>query len=116
MPAIERFESGTRMSEMVAYGDMLYLAGQVAEDTSLDITGQMRQVLNHIDALLAQAGSDKTKMLRCNIWLKDITDFAAMNAVWDAWVDKAHLPARATVQSALATPDYLVEVMVTAVR
>ena len=116
MPAIERFGSGARMSEMVAYGDMLYLAGQVADDTSLDITGQMTQVLANIDALLAQAGSDKTKMLRCNIWLKDIKDFAAMNAVWDTWVDKAHLPARATVESSLATPAYLVEVMVTAVR
>jgi len=116
MPAIERFGSGARMSEMVAYGDMLYLAGQVADDTSLDITGQMTQVLANIDALLAQAGSDKTKMLRCNIWLKDINDFAAMNAVWDKWVDKAHLPARATVESSLATPAYLVEVMVTAVR
>ena len=116
MPAIERFGSGARMSEMVAHGDMLYLAGQVADDTSLDITGQMTQVLANIDALLAQAGSDKTKMLRCNIWLKDINDFAAMNAVWDQWVDKAHLPARATVESSLATPAYLVEVMVTAVR
>ena len=116
MPAIERFGSGARMSEMVAYGDMLYLAGQVADDTSLDISGQMAQVLANIDALLAEAGSDKTKMLRCNIWLKDINDFAAMNGVWDKWVDKAHLPARATVESALATPAYLVEVMVTAVR
>lgn len=116
MPAIERFGSGIRMSEAVAYGDIVYLAGTVASDTSLDITGQTKQVLAEIDRVLAEAGSDKTKMLRCNIWLKDIKDFAAMNAVWDSWIDKAHLPARATVESALATPDYLVEIMVTAVR
>jgi enamine deaminase RidA (YjgF/YER057c/UK114 family) len=116
MAAIERFESGARMSAAVAHGDIVYLAGQVANDTSLDITGQTREVLAEIDRLLALAGSDKSKMLRCNIWLSDIAHFGAMNAVWDQWVDKANLPARATVESKLATPDYLVEIMVTAVR
>lgn len=116
MPAIERFGEGPRMSDVVAYGDMVYLAGQVADDTSLDITGQVKQVLANVDRYLQVAGSDKTKMLRCTIYLKDIADFGAMNAVWDSWVDKAHLPARATVEASLATPDYLVEVVVTAVR
>ena len=114
--SIERYEAGPRMSAVTAYGDLVFLAGQVADDTSLDTAGQTREVLAEIDRLLELAGSDKTKILKANIWLADMADFAAMNAVWDAWVVPGHTPARATVESRLAGPQYRVEIMVTAVR
>jgi enamine deaminase RidA (YjgF/YER057c/UK114 family) len=111
---IQRFEPGPRMSEAVVHGGVAYLAGQVPEDGSLDIGGQTAQVLAAIDALLAQAGSDKTRILRAQIYLRDIADFAGMNRVWDAWVAPGHTPARATVQAALARPEWRIEIVVTA--
>ncbi|MFI4889134.1 MAG: RidA family protein [Steroidobacterales bacterium] len=111
---IKRIQAGPRMSQAVVHGQTVYLAGQVADDPKADVTTQTRQVLASIDRLLAAAGSDKTRILRANIFLKDIGSFAEMNKVWDAWVAQGHTPARATVQSALATPDYLVEIVVTA--
>jgi enamine deaminase RidA (YjgF/YER057c/UK114 family) len=86
----------------------------IPEDTSLDITGQVRQALAEIDSLLAKGGSDKSKILTATIWLSDISDFAAMNKVWDAWVVPGHTPARATVQARLNDPDMKVEIMVVA--
>ena len=111
---IQRFDVGPRMSELAVHNGVAYLAGQVPEDTSLDIVGQTSQVLEAIDALLAQAGTDKSKILMATIWLADIADFEAMNAVWDAWVDKANLPARATSEGKLASPEDLVEIIVVA--
>ena len=111
---IQRFDVGPRMSELAVHNGVAYLAGQVPEDTSLDIVGQTSQVLEAIDALLAQAGTDKSKILMATIWLADIADFEAMNAVWDAWVDKANPPARATSEGKLASSDYLVEIIVVA--
>jgi enamine deaminase RidA (YjgF/YER057c/UK114 family) len=111
---IQRFEPGPRMSEAVVHGGVAYLAGQVPEDGSLDIGGQTAQVLAAIDALLAQAGSDKTRILRAQIFLRDIADFAGMNRVWDAWVPPGHTPARATVQAVLARPEWRIEIVVTA--
>ena len=111
---IQRFEPGPRMSEAVVHGGVAYLAGQVPEDGSLDIGGQTAQVLAAIDALLAQAGSDKTRILRAQIYLRDIADFAGMNRIWDAWVAPGHTPARATVQAALARPEWRIEIVVTA--
>ena len=111
---IQRFEVGPRMSEMVVHNGTVYLAGQIAEDDSADITGQTRQVLDAIDALLAQAGSDKSKILRAQIYLPDLTEFSRMNEVWEAWVVPGHTPARATVQAALANPHWKIEVVVTA--
>jgi enamine deaminase RidA (YjgF/YER057c/UK114 family) len=116
MSSIQRLEPGRRMSEASLYGNMVYLAGQVATDASQDIRGQTRQVLAAIDALLASAGSDKTRILMAQIYLADIDDFAAMNEVWDAWVVAGHAPARATVQAALAKSDWKIEIVVTAVR
>jgi enamine deaminase RidA (YjgF/YER057c/UK114 family) len=113
---IERFGVGPRMSKAVVHADTVYTAGVVASDPSADVSGQTADVLAQLDAILAEAGSDKTKMLRVNIWLSDISQFAAMNAVWDSWVPQGHTPARATVESKLATPDYLVEIMVIAAR
>lgn len=111
---IERFDVGARMSEMAVHNGVVYLAGQIADDGSQDISGQTRQVLDAIDALLARAGSDKSKILRAQIFLVDLTDFAAMNAVWEAWVVPGHTPPRATVQAALARPEWKIEIVVTA--
>lgn len=111
---IQRFEVGTRLSEMAIYNGTIYLAGQIADDTSVNIQGQTRQVLESIDALLAQAGSDKSKILHAQIFLPDLGDFAAMNEVWEAWVVPGHTPTRATVQAALANPKWKIEVVVTA--
>ena len=111
---IQRFDVGRRMSEMAVHNGVAYLAGQVAEDASADITGQTRQVLAALDALLARAGTDKTRILRAQIYLADLADFDAMNAVWEAWVVEGHTPPRATVQAALAKPGWKIEVVVTA--
>ena len=111
---IQRHEVGPRMSELAVHNGVAYLAGQVPEDVTQDIVGQTRQVLEAIDALLAQAGTDKTRILRAQIFLADIGDFAGMNQAWDAWVAAGHTPPRATVQAPLAKPEWKVEIVVTA--
>jgi enamine deaminase RidA (YjgF/YER057c/UK114 family) len=111
---IKRLEAGPRMSQAVIHGNVVYLAGQVAADPKPSVTEQTKQILSQIDALLKQAGSDKSKLLTANIWLQDIRTFAEMNAVWDEWVSPGNTPARATVQASLAGPQFLVEIMVTA--
>ena len=110
---ITRLDPGARMSEAVIHGETIWLAGQVGEPGH-DVATQTRQTLAEIEAVLAKVGSDKSKILMATIWLADIADFEAMNAVWDAWVDPANPPARATSEARLATPDYLVEIIVTA--
>ena len=112
---ITRIQPGARMSEAVIHGGTVYLAGQVGEPGD-DVTAQTKTTLAEIDALLAQAGTDKSKILMATVWLADIADFEAMNAVWDAWVPAGHAPARATGESALATPDYKVEIIVVAAQ
>jgi enamine deaminase RidA (YjgF/YER057c/UK114 family) len=114
MSDIRRIDPGSRMSEASVHGDRIYCSGMIPEDTSLDITGQVKQALFEIDSLLAKGGSDKTKILTATIWLADIGDFAAMNAVWDGWVVPGRAPARATVQAALNDPKLKVEIMVVA--
>ncbi len=112
---IKRIESGPRLSHAVVHNGTVYLAGQVASDRSQDITGQTRQVLERIEQLLAEAGSAKDRILFAQIWLKDIeAHFAPMNKVWEAWIASSLTPARATVQAALAAPDILIEIAVTA--
>ncbi|WIT14472.1 RidA family protein [Paucibacter sediminis] len=111
---IERFEVGARMSEMAVHNGVVYLAGQVASDASLDITGQTADVLAQIDRLLKLAGSDKTKILRAQIYIADVAEFAGMNKAWDAWVVAGHTPPRATVEAKLAKPEWKVEVVITA--
>jgi enamine deaminase RidA (YjgF/YER057c/UK114 family) len=112
--SIKRLHVGPRMSEAVIHNGTVYLAGQVADDASQDAAGQTREILAMIDRLLAECGSDKTKILSAQIFLADIADFAAMNSVWDAWVPAGHTPARATVESRLAAPKYRVEIKVIA--
>ncbi len=113
---IERRHVGKRLSELVVNhaSGTAYLAGQVAGDPGADITGQTRQVLAQIDALLAEAGSDRTRILSATIYLPDMADFAAMNAVWEGWVVPGATPARATVAAQLASPGYKVEIQVVA--
>ena len=110
--SIKRIEAGPRMSQAVVHGSTVYLAGQVA--TGANVAEQTKAVLAQIDALLAAAGSDKSKILSATIYLADIASFGEMNAVWESWVAPGHTPARATVEAALATPDYKVEVVVVA--
>jgi enamine deaminase RidA (YjgF/YER057c/UK114 family) len=110
---VRRIEPGPRMSQAVVHGGIAYLAGQVGAPGA-GVAEQTRAVLSHIDRLLAEAGSDKSRILSATIWLADIGDFAAMNAVWDAWVDSGNPPARATGESRLAAPEYRVEIIVTA--
>ena len=111
---VQRFEIGPRMSQAAVHNGTVYLAGQVADDTTQDIAGQTRQVLATIDALLAQAGSDKRQILMAQIFLPDLADFGGMNAVWDGWVVAGHTPARATVQANLARPEWKIEIVITA--
>jgi enamine deaminase RidA (YjgF/YER057c/UK114 family) len=112
--SIQRFHVGPRLSDMAVHNGTIYLAGQVASDPSEDISGQTRQVLAMIDKLLAEAGSEKTKILSTTIYITDMANFPAMNAVWDGWVVKGSTPPRATVQARLANPAYLVEITVIA--
>jgi len=111
---VQRFDVGTRLSEMAVHNGTVYLAGQVPDDATLDIAGQTRQVLAAVDALLARAGTDKSRILMAQIFLVDLADFDGMNAVWDAWVSAGNAPPRATVQARLARPGWKIEVVVTA--
>ncbi len=113
MTKITRSHTNQRMSQIVKHGETVYLAGQVgtAGDSVAD---QTRTCLENVDKLLAEAGTDKTRILQTTIWMADMADFAQMNDVWDGWVAKGHAPARACGEAKLATPEYLVEVLVIA--
>jgi enamine deaminase RidA (YjgF/YER057c/UK114 family) len=111
--SITRKTVGTRMSQIVIHNQTVYLAGQVGKPGT-SVTEQTSDILAGIEKLLAEAGSDKTKILQAVIWLDDMKHFAEMNAVWDAWVPEGHAPARACGEARLATPDYNVELIITA--
>ena len=111
---IKRLHVGKRLSETAIHNETVYLAGQIADDTAQGIEGQTREVLGHVDRLLAEVGSDKTCILMCQIYISDMANFAGMNAVWDEWVPAGHTPPRATVEAKLANPACLVEVCITA--
>ena len=112
---IRRIDTNERMSQVVIHGDTVYTAGQVALGApSASITDQTKNILERIDNYLAEAGTDKTKLLSATIWLSDINDFNEMNAVWDAWVSDGSQPARACVESKLAAPQFDVEIGVIA--
>lgn len=115
---IQRIHVEDRYSDVAIYNGVAYLAGQVANDLSQNIQGQMREVLTTIDQLLAQANSDKSCILMAYIYLAEMSDYAGMNEIWDAWMGdiKGHAPPRATVQALLANPKYKVEVVVTAAQ
>lgn len=113
---ITRLHVGKRLSEVAIHNGTIYLAGQIAEDTTQDIVGQTREVLGHVDRLLMEAGSDKTCILSCQIYIADMQHFAGMNEVWDDWVAMGHTPPRATVEAKLANPAGLVEIVITAAQ
>ncbi|MGH6953401.1 MAG: RidA family protein [Alphaproteobacteria bacterium] len=108
---IKRINPGPRLSGAVVHNGIVYVAGQVADDTSQDVKGQTEQVLRKIDGLLKEAGSDKSKILSANIWVSDMKIFNQMNAVWEGWVPRGATPARATVEAKLANPQLQVEIM-----
>ncbi|MEC3909258.1 RidA family protein [Sphingobium sp. CR2-8] len=112
---ITRIETGPRMSEAVIHGDTVYLAGQIGAPGE-SVTVQTQAALEEIDRLLGLAGSSKAHILRATIWLADMADFAEMNLVWDAWIASVPAPTRATGEAKLATPDYKVEIIITAAR
>ena len=111
---MKRIDAGPRMSEATIHNDTVYCAGQVPETKGADIGTQTREVLEAIDALLAQAGSDKTRILQAQVVLADIADFAGMNAEWDRWVVPGQGPSRATIEGRLADPGWRIEIIVTA--
>ena len=113
---ITRHNPGPRMSQAVEHNGVVYLAGQVANDMGADVTTQTQQVLAKIDALLDAAGSDKSRLLWAQLWVTDMRNFAAMNDVWDDWIDPTNPPVRAGLCSDLAAPGYLVEIMVMAAK
>ena len=113
---VERHHTNARMSQIVVHGDTVYLAGQVADDPNAGIQEQTAQVLAKIDALLAEAGSDNSKILSAQIWLTSMGHYAPMNEIWDAWVPEGQAPARACTEARLAAPEFLVEVMVIAAK
>ncbi len=117
MSDIRRIGAGPRMSKAVVRGNAVYTAGQVAEKTKGgSVADQTREILGLIDELLAEAGSEKAKILSATIYLSDISTFPEMNSVWDAWVDKQNPPARATVEAKLVAPEYKVEIAVIAAK
>jgi enamine deaminase RidA (YjgF/YER057c/UK114 family) len=114
---IQRIKPGPRMSGAVVHGGTVYLAGQVANASAGKSVGeQTQEILSIIDGLLAEAGTDKSRLLMANIWLTDMGTFQEMNAVWDGWVAPGHTPARATVEAKLAAPQYKVEIAVIAAK
>jgi enamine deaminase RidA (YjgF/YER057c/UK114 family) len=115
MSDIIRLQKSPRMSQSVTYGGMVWLAGQVGTPGA-SVTQQTQDILAKIDKLLADSGSDKSRLLQAVIWLADMKDFAEMNAVWDAWVDQENPPARACGEAKLATPEYTVEIIVVAAK
>ena len=115
--SIERLHSGDRMSQVVIHGDTVYLAGQVASGApGGTVTEQTQDILNRIDGYLAEAGTDKSKLLSATLWITDMADFAEMNAVWDAWVSPGNAPCRACTEAKLASDKYNVEIMVTVAK
>ncbi|MDN3680270.1 RidA family protein [Vibrio tapetis subsp. quintayensis] len=111
---IERMETKQRMSRIVKHNGTIYLCGQVCADATKDIAEQTQTMLDKVETLLDQAGSDKEHMLSATIYIKDMKDFAEMNAVWDAWVPEGHAPARACVEASMAREALLVEISVVA--
>ena len=116
MSKIIRTDANKILSTAVEYHGFVYLAGITAKDTSLDVAGQTREILDQIDAALEIHGTDKTRLLQAQIWMNDIRDRDAMNVVWSAWLPEGGAPVRACVEAKMANPRLLVEIMVTACK
>ena len=114
---LKRIQVGDRMSQAVVYNNMVMTAGQVAIGAPGEsVKEQTENILANIDKLLAEAGTDKSKAISATIWLSNMDDFAAMNEVWNAWLDPDNMPVRACVQSPLARPEFLIEIMIVAAK
>ncbi len=111
---IQRFQVGKRLSEMAVYNGIAYLAGQVPEDDTLDMYGQTKQVLAEIDKWLAEAGTDKSRILMAQVFVANMIEFDEMNRAWDEWVAEGNSPPRAAIEAKLANPNWKVEIVVTA--
>jgi len=111
--SIQRYGTTRRYSDSVVYAGTIYLV-EVPANLDADVAAQTESLLASVDRLLAQAGSDKSHLLMVTIYLADMADYDAMNAVWDAWVPEGHAPTRACVQARLANPKYRVEMALTA--
>jgi enamine deaminase RidA (YjgF/YER057c/UK114 family) len=107
---IQRLQPGPRLSAAVVHGGIVYISGQVPDTLNADVATQTREILAKIDRLLAEAGSDKDRLLNVNVWLADIITFDQMNQVWEAWLLPGQAPARATVEARIANPGYRVEI------
>ncbi len=116
MSTITRMETGQRMSRIVENNNVIYLCGQVADNADAPIGPQTENMLAKVDALLELAGSDREHLLSATIYIRDMKDFAGMNAVWDKWVPEGHAPARACVEARMARPELLVEISVVAAK
>lgn len=116
MSKIIRTQAGKVLSQAVEYHNFVFLAGMTADDTAADVAGQTKQVLDKIDAALETHGTDKTRLLQAQVWVKDIRDRDAMNSVWTAWLPEGGAPVRACVEASMADPRLLVEIMVTACK
>jgi len=113
--SVRRIETSERMSQTVVHGNTVYTAGQVARSAAgASVTDQTHAILGQLDALLTEAGTDKSKLISATIWISDMSTFNEMNAVWDAWVSPDNTPARACVEAKLASPDFTVEIAVIA--
>ncbi|MEH6578735.1 MAG: RidA family protein [Amphritea sp.] len=113
---IERYQLNERMSQTVVYKDQVLISGQLAPHPEKDAFGQTKDILARIDELLKQAGTDKTRILGANIWVSDMANFTAMNDAWVSWIDPENPPVRACVKSELVSPEFLVEIQVSAVK
>ena len=111
---IKRIETNKRMSKVVIHNNVAHLSGLVGDELYASTTDQTKQILLQVDNYLAQAGTDKSKLLTAQIWLDDIRKFDEMNAVWNAWLSPGNAPTRACVESKMANPGYYVEILVTA--
>lgn len=114
MSDIEKYESNQVLSEVSVFNGVVYLAGQVPNDDTLDIAGQSQEVFDNIDKQLAQAGTDKSRLLSAQVFLKNLEDFDEFNEMWIEWLKDVIPPTRATVQAQLVNPNWLIEVVVTA--
>ena len=113
---IQRLHVEKMYSEVAIHDGRVFLGGQIAEDTTQNIDGQAREVLGHIDRLLAEAGSDKSRILMCQIFLSDIRNIERVNKIWTEWVVPGHTPPRATIESKFSNPDWLIEIVITAAQ
>jgi enamine deaminase RidA (YjgF/YER057c/UK114 family) len=114
--SITRIDPGRRFAEAVVHGETVYLAGHTSSDAGAGVYEQTRDILAQLDAHLAAAGTDKSRLLMVNVWLVDIGTFDEMNRAWDEWLDRDNMPARATVEARLASPVYKVEIAAIAAR